>query len=74
MSTYWIGNGSSTHGPNAVSVLRTTVDASEKAAQNIEIADKNAGVYISIILSGYVIGLVVLLLHHVKQKHGQVTN
>ena len=33
---------------------------------------ENAGVYVSIILIIYVLGLVVLLLHHVKQKHGQV--
>ena len=65
MSIYLISNGSSI---NSVSVNK-----SQNAAQNIDHADKNAGVYISIILSGYVIGLVVLLLHHVKQKHGQVT-
>ena len=44
-----------------------------KAKENAENAKANAGVYVSIILSIYVIGLLVLLLHHVKQKHGQVT-
>ena len=42
------------------------------AVQNIKDAGENAGVYVSIILSIYVLGLLVLLLHHVKQKHGQV--
>ena len=45
----------------------------EMAVKNIEVAKDNAGVYVSIILSFYVVGLLVLLLHHVKQKHGQVT-
>ena len=45
----------------------------DNAVKNIEVAKENAGVYVSIILSVYVLGLLVLLLHHVKQKHGQVT-
>ena len=42
------------------------------AVKNIENAWEIASVYVSIILSIYVLGLLVLLLHHVKQKHGQV--
>jgi hypothetical protein len=39
---------------------------------NFERAPHDAGVYVTVILSVYVLGLIILLLHHVKQRHGQV--
>ena len=34
---------------------------------------QSALVYVAIILACYLVGLVILLLHHVKQKHGHIT-